>query len=53
MFAPGHPVSSVIDPGKAEKVIAQVVASVENPPVAHGRLWSFADPQFHRWQHHH
>jgi len=31
VFAPGHPVSSVIDPGKAEKVIAQVVASVENP----------------------
>lgn len=31
MFAPSHPVSTVMDPGKAEKVIPQIVASVENP----------------------
>lgn len=31
MFTPGHSVRSVIDSGKAEKVIPQIVASVENP----------------------
>ena len=31
VLAPGHPVRSVMDPGKAEKVIQQVIASVENP----------------------
>lgn len=31
MFAPGHSVNSMMDPGKAEKVIPQVVSSVENP----------------------
>jgi nucleotide-binding universal stress UspA family protein len=31
VFAPGYPIISVMDPGKAEKVIPQVVASVQNP----------------------
>ncbi|MEQ5786844.1 universal stress protein [Erythrobacter sp. NFXS35] len=31
VFAPDHPVSSVIDPGKAEKIIQQVMGSVSNP----------------------
>jgi nucleotide-binding universal stress UspA family protein len=31
VFAPEHPVTSVFDPGKAEKVIPRVVASAENP----------------------
>ncbi|WP_296717003.1 universal stress protein [Erythrobacter sp.] len=31
VFAPGHPVSSVVDAGKAEKVIPQVMGSVSNP----------------------
>ena len=31
VLAPGHPVRSVMDSGKAEKVIQQVIASVENP----------------------
>jgi len=31
VFAPGHPVNAVMDSGKAEKIIPQVVASVQNP----------------------
>lgn len=31
VFAPDHPVSSVLDPGKAEKVIPRVVAATQNP----------------------
>lgn len=31
VFAPDHPVTTVIDPGKAEKIIPQVVASAPNP----------------------
>ena len=29
--APQHPVTTVFDPGKAEKVIPRVVASADNP----------------------
>jgi nucleotide-binding universal stress UspA family protein len=31
VFAPGHPVKSVMDSARAEKVIPQIVASVQNP----------------------
>lgn len=30
-FAPGHQVSGIIDPGKAERIIPEAVASVRNP----------------------
>ena len=31
VFAPGHSVTTVLDPGKAELVIPRVVGAVDNP----------------------
>ncbi len=52
VFASDHPVTAVMERGKAEQVIPGVVASTDHSVAADGGIWPLADPPHDRGQHH-